>query len=95
MDRIRNEVYKELKVESIEVTIQRRQLRWLGHVIRMGEERLTRKIYEDKKKEKGKRKRGRSRKTWMKEVRKAYEARGEKWEDARKMCKDREKWQQL
>ena len=36
--RIRNEVHgDELKVESMEVTTQRRQLGWLGHVARIGE----------------------------------------------------------
>ena len=55
LDGIRNEVYRdELKVESIEVTIQRGQLRWLGHVTRMGEERLAKKVHEVK--EGGKRK---------------------------------------
>ena len=45
---MRNEVYAdELKVISIEMTIQ------LGHVTRMGEERLPRKVYETKR-QKGK-----------------------------------------
>ena len=49
-DRIINEASKdELKVESIEVTIQ-----W-GHIAKMEQERLTRKVYEAKKKtERGK-----------------------------------------
>ena len=89
LDRMRNEVCRdELKVESTEVTIQLEQLRWLGHVARMGEERLVRRVYEAQKRRKSEEKR-RQRKTWMEEVRKA---RGQKCEDARKMCKDREKW---
>ena len=48
------------------------------------------KVYEAK--EDGKWKRGRPRKTWLKEVRKAYKAKGENWKDARKMCKNKEKW---
>ena len=48
-----------------------------------------------RRKRREKRKRGRSRKTWVLEMRKTYEVRGEKWEDARKKCKDREKWKQL
>ena len=48
MDR-RNEAYRDqLQVESIEVTVQRGQLRWLGHHAKMGEERLARKLYEAK-----------------------------------------------
>ena len=66
----------ELKVESIEVTIQWGQLRWLGHITRTGEKRLARNVYEAK--EDGERKRGKPRKRWMEEVKKAYEARGEK-----------------
>ena len=38
-------MYDELKVESIKVTIQWGQLSWLGHVTRMGAERLVRKMY--------------------------------------------------
>ena len=76
MDRIKSEVYRdELNVESIEVTKQRGQLTWRGLVTRMGEERLDRKKY--KVKEDEKRKGGKPRKTWMEEVRKACEARGE------------------
>ena len=63
MDRIRNEVYRdELKTELIEVTIKQGQLRWLGHVARMGEERFVT--------EKGKGE-------CKEEVGKAYEAKGE------------------
>ena len=61
---MRNEVYgDELGVESMEVTIQRRQLRWLKLVTRKGEERMARKVHEAK--EDGERKRGRPRKTWV------------------------------
>ena len=76
LDRIRNEVRSdELKVKSVEVTIQQRQLRWPGHVARMAEGRLIRKVYEVK--EGGTGKRGRPSKTWMEEARRAYEATGE------------------
>ena len=44
----------ELKVELIEVTIQCGKLRQLGHVTKIGEQRLARKIYESKEDEKGK-----------------------------------------
>ena len=58
LDRIRNEAYgDELKMETTEVMVQRRQVRWIGHVARVGEGRLARKVYEAK--EDGKRKRGR------------------------------------
>jgi len=53
----RNEVYRdELKVESIEMTTQREQLRWLENVTRMGKERLARKIYEARVRKKEKKK---------------------------------------
>ena len=58
----------------------------------MGEERLATIVYEAK--EGGKWKSGRPRQTWMEEARKACETRGEKWEDVKKMCRDREKWKQ-
>ena len=49
------------------------------------EKRLARKIYEARKD--GRRKRGSPRKTWTEELKRAYEARGEKWENARKFAK--------
>ena len=49
----------------------------------MREEILARKVYE----EDVKRERERPRKMWMEEMRKTYEARGEKWENAGKICK--------
>lgn len=46
-DRIRNEVFREqLNIQPIEWNIEQNQIRWLGHVNRMGQERLVKKVYE-------------------------------------------------
>ena len=46
----------KLKVKSIAVTIQRGQVKRLGHVARMGKDILTRSVYEAKQKEREKEK---------------------------------------
>ena len=46
-DRIRNQnIREELKVELLIETIEKTTLRWYGHVVRMKEERLPRKMLE-------------------------------------------------
>ncbi|KAK4883851.1 hypothetical protein RN001_000122 [Aquatica leii] len=49
IDRVRNEeIRTTLKVESIKNTIERQQLRWFGHLNRMGNDRQTKVIWETK-----------------------------------------------
>lgn len=44
-DRIKNQTFREqLCINSIETTIQ--QLGWLGHLLRMGDEKIAKKIFE-------------------------------------------------
>ena len=93
-DRIRNEVfYRHLQIEPITVTIQQNQLRWLGHMERMNENRLAKKVF--KAKGFGKRKRGRPRKTWTEEVQHALISRGVEWNDAINSAKDRNQWRRI
>jgi len=73
MERIRNEHIKEIKglkeKPDIVDIIERKRLRWYGHVKRMQDERLPKLIMEWVPGER--RKRGRPRKTWMEGVRAA------------------------
>ncbi|KAG8285305.1 hypothetical protein J6590_082832 [Homalodisca vitripennis] len=62
-DRIRNEITRErLKVVSLQETMEGRRIQWMGHVKRMGDNRMPRIALE--KEEGGRRPRGRPRKQW-------------------------------
>ncbi|PSN46627.1 hypothetical protein C0J52_16829 [Blattella germanica] len=63
-DRIRNDRIREsLKQESVEQKLEKRQLKWFGHVVRMDERRKPKQIMEAR--VEGTRTRGRSRKGYM------------------------------
>ena len=63
IDRIRNTAIREsLNVEPLLLKIEKTQLRWFGHVLRMPEERLTKRVFLSQ--PNGRRPRGRPRKTW-------------------------------
>lgn len=70
----------------METTIEQRQLRWLGHVIRRDKKELVGQIFEAKKV--GKRKRGRPRETWKEEVRVAAEKRGTRWKETKDLARN-------
>ncbi|KAF2880507.1 hypothetical protein ILUMI_25660 [Ignelater luminosus] len=59
-DIIRNKVFRRtLKMELVELKIEKRRLGWLGRIHRKGEDRLPRQVYEAR--PTGKNKRGRPR----------------------------------
>ncbi|KAK4880036.1 hypothetical protein RN001_008182 [Aquatica leii] len=84
IDKIRNEkIREELEVEPIMKNIKRQQLRWFEHLVRMEEERTTKRIWEARvQQKKGK---GRPRKTWNKEKEEIYKRR---WVDIEKREKN-------
>jgi hypothetical protein len=62
-DRIRNKIILEtVGVQPIQEYAERSKLRWYGHVNRMGDKRIVKRVYEAT--DKGKRPRGRPRKKW-------------------------------
>ena len=93
-DRVRNEdVREQLEVESLMERVGRAKIKWFGHVWRMGEERMPRKMMEE---EKEKRPRGRPRDGWIRIVKREIEKRcdieramREKW------YLDRERWREV
>lgn len=90
-DRIRNEaIREELKIEPIEDYIERRQLGWWGHLIRMEEDTQTRKVWETKMT--GKRKKGRPKQTWDDVVKKILKKKGKEWNEAKRLARDRKTW---
>ena len=96
MDRVRNtDIRMELGVESVVEVVQRGQLRWYGHVMRMEEHRYPARFLRWT--PVGRRPRGRPRKRWKENVEKAVIDRGrsmEEIEDGR-LYEDRDAWRRL
>ena len=67
-------------VDEIKIDIQKCRIRWFGHVMRMGEERIPKKWYTNME---GKRLRGKSRIRWIDQIRKDTEMSGEEIQSGR------------
>ena len=65
-------------------------LRWVGHVERMGEERLVRRVYESDVRRA--RCRGRQRARWLDEVKRALRGRGLGIQEVKECVQDRSEW---
>jgi hypothetical protein len=74
-DHIINDIIREIMETegTLTDTIEAKQLKWYGHVKRMGEDRLPKKIYEWTLIER--KKRGRTRSTWKKKAKQAMDGR--------------------
>ena len=94
-DRIRSSTIREsLKAESLLLHIERSQLRWLGHVLRMPRERLAHQVFEAM--PQGKRPVGRPRLTWRNYIARLCQERlGLTWTDVIVSVKDRNRWKRL
>ena len=68
-------------------------LRWFGHIERMGEERLVRKVYDSE--VRGRRGRGRPRKCWEDGVKEVLGRKGLDIEEARVCVQDRSEWRSV
>ena len=92
MDRVRNEeVRRRAGIESeLASTVDKRVLRWFGHVERMDESRMARRVLMAE--VSGERVRGRPRLGWMDGVKVALGNRGVTVEAARQFAKDRKVW---
>ena len=93
--RIRSSTIQEsLKAESLLLHIERLQLRWLGHVLRMPRERLAHQVFEAR--PQGKRPVGHPRLTWRNYVARLCQERlGLTWTDIITSVKDRNRWKRL
>lgn len=92
-DRIRNEdIRRELGLIAVTEVVERNQLRWYGHLMRMGEERLPRQALEWI--PQGRRPVGRPRKRWMEGVEESVRRRGETLGDVKRqeLYMDRKRW---
>ena len=95
MDRIRNEEVRRRAGIGMELAsrVDQRVLRWFGHVERMDESRLSRRVMMAE--VSGGRVRGRPRFGWMEGVKVAMGNRGLTVEAARRCARDRNEWRAL
>lgn len=93
-DRIRNEaVRNELKIEPILERVEKQQLSWFGHLVRMGQDRQVKKVWMARViKKQG---RGRPRKTWDNTVAELLLKRNLTWTEARAKARNKSEWARL
>lgn len=92
-DKIRNsKIREDLEVKPIQDDIHRRQLRWFGHLIRMGEERTVKKIWQSR--TQLRRPRGRPKKTWDAQIDELLKGKGLTWNEAKKVARNKKEWAQ-
>jgi hypothetical protein len=93
-DKIRNEtIRRNLGVPPVQTEIEESQLRWAGHVLRMGGDRIARKVFEAK--AQGGRPMGRPRQMWEEQMSIVMAGRGINWREARIVAQDRSRWRRL
>lgn len=93
-DMIRNtRIREQVKAESLEHKIERNQLRWFGHVNRMTNDRIAKRVFECKQQDKLPR--GRPRKMWEERIKELVTRREVTFKDAKRMCMDRDKWRRF
>jgi len=94
-DRIPNSEIRTLfQIEPLLLFIERQQLRWLGHVLRMPYDRLVRSVFEAV--PTGKRPRGRPRTRWREYMAGlCWERLGVPWAEVPRVASDREHWEVL
>jgi hypothetical protein len=93
-DKIRNEtIRRNLGVPPLQIEIEESQLRWEGHVLRMGGDQISRKVFEAK--AQGGRPVGRPRQTWEEQMSIVMAGRGINWREAKIVAQDRSRWRRL
>ena len=91
LDRIRNEdILKSTEQKEVTEMIKERRLRWLGHVLRMRDDRFPKNALQWS--TQGKRGRGRPRLTWQTTVERDLKDMGLSWEDVATVAGQREVW---
>ena len=85
------ELHKKTDSMNMSLKIKNRRLRWLGHVLRMPENRIPKVAMRWT--PSGRRKTGRSKTTWRRTVMKELEEMGLTWGKAQAKARDRSAWQ--
>ena len=90
-DRIRHERIRDgLKQKSVDEILQKRQLKWFGHVVRMDERRTPRQIMDARME--GRRGRGRPRKLYMDKIEDIARKTGKEVGEMNRMARNKEDW---
>ena len=96
-DHIRNEIIRNRCEHQpiIEELIQKRRMRWLGHVCRMNNNRLPHRLLYRIRPTQWKIQRTAPKKTWIKQIEDDLTNRRLNLEEAKNLAKDRQAWKQL
>ena len=92
---LKNEdVYEKTKTEPWSKTIEKKRLKWFGHLMRLDENTPARKALSVALIQ-SKRPRGRPKFTWLELMQKQLQEINLKWEEASQLAKDRKKWKDI
>ena len=93
-DRLRNDVIRDiLKVKSILLIIEKSQLRWFGHIIRMSEDRDVKRMLEWKPNQP--RPIGRPRKRWLDQIKEITSRKIANFEEVLSLARERDEWRRF
>jgi (2Fe-2S) ferredoxin len=86
-DRIRNKIIREtVGVQPIQEYVERSQFRWYGHINRMDDNRIVKRVCEAGK---------RPRETWKEGLKEVTRKKRVTWKEVKRTVKDRKKWKDL
>ena len=86
-------LYKKTKCNSVVLEIKRRRFKWLGHVLRMDQDRIPKIALRWT--PPGKRKQGRPKNTWRRTVTAELKEMNLTWGEAQHAAQDRSRWRQI
>ena len=93
-DKITNiDLWKKTRQETIESELLKRKWRWIGHTLRKPAKSITRQALQWN--PQGKRKVGRPRNTWRRNVTSEMESKGYKWNDITRLAQNRTRWRSV
>ena len=95
IDRVPNVEIRRMCGKNVSVSQRMDQgvLKWFGHVERMGNERLVKRVYDSE--VRGVRRKGRPRKRWMNGVKETLERKGLNIQEAKVSVQDRSGWRSI
>ena len=93
-DEIPNEIIrKELEIDPVLQVIENQRLKWFGYLIRMSEQRPTKRVWEPR--IISNRKRDRPKLTWNDEMAKILRKRNQEWDRAKSIGKNKREWNKM
>ena len=94
LDKIRNTALRRMvRVPSILIEVEKRKMRWFGHIIRMDEQKPARMVWRTR--AQGRNGRGRPRRKWDDGMVDILRRREVGWNEAIVIARERNRWRQL